>query len=77
MKAINSYRASMWFFSGVPSHVNDQHVLSFEGLLLSAAVLPLTNESLLVHPDVVVVQMLKGKLKVYFNAVWLVSKSHL
>jgi hypothetical protein len=35
--------------------------LGFEGLLLSAAVLPLTDEGLLVAADMVVVQMLKNK----------------
>ena len=54
-----SYSASVWFFSSVSPHVHDQHVLRLEGLLLSAAVFPLTDERLLVHPDVVVVQVLE------------------
>jgi hypothetical protein len=43
--------------------VNDQHVLSLEGLLLPTAFLPLANEGLLVHPDVVVVQVLKTEIE--------------
>ena len=49
----------MRFFSSVSPHMHDQHVLRLEGLLLSAAVFPLTDERLLVHPDVVVVQVLE------------------
>ena len=38
----------------VPPHVDHQHVLGLEGLLVSGAVLPLTNETLLVCMDVVI-----------------------
>ena len=49
---------------GVSSHVNHQHVLGFERLLLSRTVLPLTYETLLVGVDVVIGDVLKQfKLK--------------
>jgi hypothetical protein len=57
-KQIVAYCASMWLFSRVPPHVDDEHVLRLEGLLLPAAVLPLADERLLVQADVVVVQVL-------------------
>lgn len=47
-------RAFMRFFSSMSSHVNDQHVLSFERLLLSIAFLPLTHKALLVGVYVIV-----------------------
>ena len=56
---ILTYRASVWFLPSVPSHMDDQHVLSLEWLLLPRAIFPLTNERLLVSPNVVIVQMLK------------------
>ena len=55
----SAYRAVMRLFSCVPSHVNDQHVLRLEGLLLPGAALPLTHEGLLVAADVLVVQVLQ------------------
>ena len=51
----------MRFFSGVPSHVDYQHVLSFEGFLLSGTVLPLANEAFLVGVYVVIRNVLKNK----------------
>ena len=56
---IQAYRAVMWFLSGVSPHVDDQHVLRLEGLLLPGAALPLTHEGLLVAADVLIVQVLK------------------
>ena len=54
------YRASVRFLPRVPSHVNNEHVLRLEGLLLPRAADPLADERLLVGPDVVHVQVLKA-----------------
>lgn len=53
------YRALVGFFSSVPSHVDHQHVLGLEGLLLSGAILPSAHKLLLLSVDVVVVDVLK------------------
>lgn len=42
----------------VASHVDHQHVLSLEGLLLARALLPATHKLLLLAVDVVVVDVL-------------------
>ena len=49
----------MWFFSSVPPHMNDKHVLSLKRFLISRAIFPLTNESLFPRTNVLTVQMLK------------------
>jgi hypothetical protein len=53
-----AYRAFMRFFTGMPSHMNHQHILSLEGLLLSRAFLPSTNEDLLVGMNVIGIDVL-------------------
>ena len=62
----------MGFLSSVSSHVNDQHVLRLERLLLSTALSPLADEGLLVRMDVVVRNVLQkrifiklAKMKIY------------
>ena len=50
--------ALMRLFSRVPSHVNHQHVLSFEGFFLPGAILPLADKGLFTITNMVVVQML-------------------
>ena len=52
---IQTYSASVRLFPSVPSHVNHQHVLGLEWLLLSGAVGPLANERLLVGSHMIVV----------------------
>ena len=54
-----TYRASVWFFTGVSAHVHNQHVLRLEGFLLPRALLPPTDERLLVRLDVILVQVLQ------------------
>ena len=49
----------MWLLPGVPTHVNDEHVLCLERLLLATALPPLADERLLVCVDVVVRNVLK------------------
>ena len=49
----------MWLLAGVPAHVDDQHVLRLERLLLSAALSPLADERLLVRVDVIVRNVLQ------------------
>ena len=49
----------MGFFSSVSSHVDDQHVLRLERLLLATALSPLADKRLLVCVDVVVRNVLK------------------
>ena len=58
-----TYRALVRFLSRVAPHVDDEHVLRLEGLLLPRAASPLAHEDLLVHGDVIVVQMLKKRDK--------------
>ena len=63
----------MGFFSSVSSHVDDQHVLRLERLLLSTALSPLADKRLLVCVDVVVRNVLQirifyqklAKMKIY------------
>ena len=62
---ILTHRAFMRFLSSVSSHMNHQHVLSLEWLLLSWTISPLTDETLLVGVDVVIGDMLK--IKHYFS----------
>ena len=57
-----TYCASMRLFTRMPPHVNDQHVLSLEGLFLPRAAPPLTHERLLVGPDVILVQVLETEI---------------
>ena len=52
----------MGFLSSVSSHVDDQHVLRLERLLLSAALSPLADERLLVRVDVVVCNVLQIRI---------------
>lgn len=53
-----THRALVWFLPRVSAHVNHQHVLSFEGLLLPRTVLPAAHELLLLSVDVVVIDVL-------------------
>jgi len=56
------------FFSGMSSHVYDEHVLSFERFFISRTIFPTTNKSLLATSDVLAVKMLKErkKIKIYY-----------
>jgi hypothetical protein len=47
----------VWFFSSVAAHVDDQHVLSLEGFLFSAAVNPTADEGFFVGRHVVLIDM--------------------
>ena len=47
----------MRFVAGVPAHVNHQHVLRFEGLLLATAVKPPTDEGLFVRRHVLLIDV--------------------
>ena len=49
----------MWFLAGVSAHVDDEHVLCFEWLLLANTALPLADEQFLVRRDVITIHMLK------------------
>ena len=49
----------MGLLAGVPAHVDDQHVLRLERLLLPTALSPLADKRLLVCVDVVVRNVLK------------------
>lgn len=53
----DSYRASMRFLASVSSHMDYEHVLSFEWFLRPWAGLPLADKQLLVGSYVIVVQM--------------------
>lgn len=53
-----THRALVWFLPRVPPHVNHQHVLSFEGLLLPRTVVPAAHELLLLPVDVVIIDVL-------------------
>ena len=54
-----THRALVRLLPGVPAHVNDEHVLCLERLLLAAALSPLADKRLLVCVDVVVRNVLK------------------
>ena len=60
----------------VPPHVDDEHVLRLEGLLLAAAISPLANERLLAGADVVIVQMLQLQSIKTDAANWKKEKSY-
>lgn len=53
-----THRALVWFLPCVSAHVNHQHVLSFEGLLLPRTVLPAAHKLLLLSVDVVIIDVL-------------------
>lgn len=53
-----AHRALVRLLTRVPAHVDNQHVLGLERLLLSRAGLPATHELLLLPVDVLVVDML-------------------
>lgn len=55
------YCALVGFFPSMPAHVDHQHVLRLEGLLLSRAVLPPAHKLLLLPMDVVIVDVLRKK----------------
>ena len=57
-----THRALVGFLSGVPPHVDDQHVLRLERLLLSTALPPLADKRLLVRVDVVVRNVLQIRI---------------
>lgn len=57
------YCAFMWFFPGVPSHVDHQHVLCLKGFLFSRAFLPPTHKLLLLPVDVVIINVLGKKMR--------------
>lgn len=52
-----TYSAFMRFLSSVPSHMNNQHVLSFKRLFLPRTILPSTNETLFIRVNVIIVDM--------------------
>ena len=54
-----THRALVWLLPGVPAHMNDEHVLCLERLLLATALPPLADKRLLVCVDVVVRNVLK------------------
>lgn len=53
-----THRALVWFLPRVSAHVNHQHVLSFEGLLLPRTVVPAAHKLLLLSVDVVIIDVL-------------------
>lgn len=53
-----THRALVWFLPCVSAHVNHQHVLSFEGLLLPRTVVPAAHKLLLLSVDVVIIDVL-------------------
>lgn len=53
----------MRLLPGVASHVDHQHVLCLEGLLLARTLLPATHKLLLLAVDVVVVDVLCRELE--------------
>lgn len=56
--SVFTHRALVWFLPSVPPHVNHQHVLGLEGLLLPGTLLPAAHELLLLPVDVVVIDVL-------------------
>lgn len=56
-----THGALVWLLSRVPAHMNHQHVLGFEGPLLSRALLPVTHKLLLFSVNVLIVDVLQSK----------------
>lgn len=56
-----AHRALVWLLTRVPAHVDNQHVLGLEGLLLPGAGLPAAHKLLLLPMDVLIVDMLEGR----------------
>lgn len=54
----HTYSALVRFLSGVSAHVDDKHVLRFEGPLFSRAVLPVTHKLLLLSVYVLIIDVL-------------------
>lgn len=54
-----THSALVWLLPSVPAHVNHQHVLSLEGLLLPRALAPAAHKLLLLSVDVVVIDVLQ------------------
>ena len=53
-----THRTLVRLLAGMPPHVDDQHVLGFERLLLPVAVHPAAHKRLLVCLDVILVDVL-------------------
>jgi len=53
-----THRASVRFLAGMPTHMNDQHVLSFEWLLRSTAAVPQTHKLTPARRHVLLVEVL-------------------
>ena len=51
------YRALVRFLAGVPTHVNDEHVLCFEWFFIARTLTPSADETLLIGVNVVVVDV--------------------
>lgn len=58
------YRAFVRLLAGVAPHVDHQHVLRLEGLLLSRALVPAAHKLLLLAVDVLVVDVLRRRRRV-------------
>lgn len=66
----------MWLLAGVAPHVDHQHVLRLEGLLLSRALVPAAHELLLLAVDVLVVNVLWRRRRVIVvSTEWLRRKT--
>lgn len=61
------YGAFMRLLPRVAPHVDHQHVLRLEGLLLAGTFLPAAHELLLLAVDVVVVDVLRGEEQAFVN----------
>lgn len=53
----NTYRTLVRLFSGVSSHMHDQHVLSFKWLFFPRAFFPTADEAFLICVDMIVIDM--------------------
>lgn len=59
----------------MPAHVDHQHVLRLEGLLLSRAILPPTHKLFLLPMDVVIVDVLRKKTNHFNKAISVLLKA--
>ena len=53
-----TYCASVWLLPGVPSHVDDQHVLLAKRSALAEAPVPITGQFILDERNVVILEVL-------------------
>lgn len=71
--SVPTYSAFVRFLPSVPPHVNHQHILSLEWLLLTTTLAPATHKRLLIGLDMVLVYMLEEQKAMYLLFTYLLD----